>query len=81
MVVGAPLIAVFGARLPRRELLIGLMAVFLVGNAASALATDFTSLTLARFFAGSRTAPTSASPRWSPPTWSSRSDVAGRSAG
>lgn len=52
VVVGAPLIAVFGARLPRRELLIGLMLVFLVGNAASALATGFTSLTLARFFAG-----------------------------
>jgi DHA1 family inner membrane transport protein len=52
VVVGAPLIAVFGARLPRRELLVGLMLVFLVGNAASALATDFTSLTLARFFAG-----------------------------
>jgi DHA1 family inner membrane transport protein len=52
VVVGAPLIAVFGARLPRRELLIGLMAVFLVGNAASALATGFASLTLARFFAG-----------------------------
>ncbi len=52
VVVGAPLIAVFGARLPRRELLIGLMLVFLIGNAASALATGFTSLTLARFFAG-----------------------------
>jgi DHA1 family inner membrane transport protein len=52
VVVGAPLIAVFGARLPRRELLIGLMAIFLVGNAASALATGFTQLTLARFFAG-----------------------------
>jgi len=52
VVVGAPLIAVFGARLPRRELLIGLMLVFLFGNAASALATGFTSLTLARFFAG-----------------------------
>lgn len=52
VVVGAPVIAVFGARLPRRELLIGLMAVFLIGNAASALATGFTSLTLARFFAG-----------------------------
>ena len=38
VVVGAPLIAVFGARLPRRELLVGLMVVFLVGNAASALA-------------------------------------------
>jgi len=52
VVVGAPLIAVFGARLPRRELLIGLMAVFLLGNAATALATNFTSLTVARFFAG-----------------------------
>jgi DHA1 family inner membrane transport protein len=52
VVVGAPLIAVLGARLPRRELLIGLMGVFLVGNAASALATGFTALTLARFFAG-----------------------------
>jgi DHA1 family inner membrane transport protein len=52
VVVGAPLIAVFGARLPRRELLVGLMVVFLVGNAASALATGFTSLTVARFFAG-----------------------------
>ena len=52
VVVGAPLIAVFGARLPRRELLVGLMAVFLVGNAASALATGYTQLTLARFFAG-----------------------------
>jgi MFS transporter, DHA1 family, inner membrane transport protein len=52
VVVGAPLIAVFGARLPRRELLVGLMAVFLIGNAASALAMNYTSLTLARFFAG-----------------------------
>jgi DHA1 family inner membrane transport protein len=52
VVVGAPVIAVFGARLPRRELLIGLMLVFLVGNAASALAPGFTSLTLARFFSG-----------------------------
>lgn len=52
VVVGAPVIAVFGAKLPRRELLVGLMMVFLLGNAASALATGFASLTLARFFAG-----------------------------
>jgi DHA1 family inner membrane transport protein len=52
VVVGAPLIAVFGARLPRRELLMALMGVFLVGNALSALAMNFTSLTLARFLAG-----------------------------
>jgi len=52
VVVGAPLIAVLGARLPRRELLVGLMAVFLAGNAASALAVDFGTLTAARFLAG-----------------------------
>jgi DHA1 family inner membrane transport protein len=52
VVVGAPLIAVFGARLPRRELLVGLMVVFLLGNAASALATSYSSLTLARFLSG-----------------------------
>lgn len=52
VVVGAPLIAVFGAKLPRRGLLIGLMGVFLLGNAASALAFDYHSLVLARFLAG-----------------------------
>ena len=52
VVVGAPLIAVFGARLPRRELLIGLMVVFLLGNAVSALATSYPSLALARFLSG-----------------------------
>jgi len=52
VVVGAPLIAVFGARLPRRGLLVALMVVFLLGNAASALATGYSSLVLARFLAG-----------------------------
>ena len=52
VVVGAPLIAVFGARLPRRGVLVGLMGVFLLGNAASALATGYGSLVLARFLAG-----------------------------
>ena len=32
VVVGAPVIAALGARLPRRALLVGLMAAFLVGN-------------------------------------------------
>jgi DHA1 family inner membrane transport protein len=52
VVVGAPLIAVFGTRLPRRELLVGLMVLFLVGNALSALATSYPTLVLARFVAG-----------------------------
>ena len=52
VVLGTPLIAVLGARLPRRGLLIGLMVLFLVGNAASALATSFATLTFARFVSG-----------------------------
>ncbi len=52
VVVGAPLIAVLGARLPRRGLLIALMAAFALGNGASALAVSYESLVVARFFSG-----------------------------
>ncbi|QNN54838.1 MFS transporter [Nocardioides mesophilus] len=52
VVVGAPLIAVLAARLPRRGLLLALMVAFAVGNAASALAGSFGLLVAARFFAG-----------------------------
>ncbi len=52
VVVGAPLIAVLGARAPRKGLLLGLMAVFALGNLASALAAGDGALTLARFLAG-----------------------------
>lgn len=52
VVVGAPVLAYLGARLPRRALLIALMAAFVVGNAASALAANYELLALARFAAG-----------------------------
>ncbi|HLN79018.1 MAG TPA: MFS transporter [Nocardioidaceae bacterium] len=52
VVVGAPVIAIFGARLPRRALLLLLMGAFAVGNAASALAIGYDALATARFFAG-----------------------------
>ncbi len=52
VVVGAPAIAVYGARLPRRGLLLGLIAVFAAGNAASALATGYGLLAGARFLSG-----------------------------
>ncbi|PUA81845.1 MFS transporter [Nocardioides currus] len=52
VVVGAPVLAFLGARLPRRALLMGLMGAFAVGNAASALATSYGALMLARFAAG-----------------------------
>jgi DHA1 family inner membrane transport protein len=52
VVLGAPLIAVLGARLPRRGLLVGLMVWFGVANAASALAPDYGGLVVARFLSG-----------------------------
>ena len=52
VVVGAPVIAALGARLPRRALLVGLMAAFLVGNALTALAPGYRTLLVARFLSG-----------------------------
>ena len=52
VVVGAPVLAFLGARLPRRALLVALMAAFAVGNGLSALATSYEQLMLARFAAG-----------------------------
>ncbi|MFE3545417.1 MFS transporter [Nocardia sp. NPDC059177] len=52
VVVGAPLIAALCARVPRKKLLIALMAAFTVGNAATVLAPSFGTLVLARFVSG-----------------------------
>lgn len=52
VVVGAPVLAFFGARLPRRALLLGLMVAFAAANAASALASSYELLTAARFLSG-----------------------------
>ncbi len=52
VVIGAPVLAYFGARLPRRGLLIGLMAAYAVFNAASALAPTFEVLVVMRFLDG-----------------------------
>ena len=52
VVVGAPLIAVTAARLPRKGLLMVLMVTFTLGNAAAAVAPGFGSLLVARFLAG-----------------------------
>jgi DHA1 family inner membrane transport protein len=52
VVVGAPLIAALTARVPRKTLLLTLMAVFTVGNLASVLAPSYPTLMLARFVAG-----------------------------
>lgn len=52
VVVGAPLLAVLGARWPRRNLLIALMAFFAIGNVASALAPSYSSMLLLRLLTG-----------------------------
>lgn len=52
VVAGAPIIAMFGARLPRRNLLIGLMAAFAVANALSAFAPSYGAMLVFRFLSG-----------------------------
>jgi DHA1 family inner membrane transport protein len=52
VVVGAPLVAAFGARAPRRALLVGLMAIYALANGATALAPSYLGVTAGRFVAG-----------------------------
>lgn len=52
VVVGAPLLAVLGARLSRRVLLILLMATFALFNGLSALASSYELMLLFRFLSG-----------------------------
>jgi DHA1 family inner membrane transport protein len=48
VVIGAPLMIALGTRLPRRQLMLALMALFVAGNCASALAPSFGWLFAAR---------------------------------
>ncbi|MFD6024993.1 MFS transporter [Streptomyces griseoluteus] len=52
VVIGAPLLAAVTARMSRRTVLIGLMAVFVAGNTLSAFAPGYESLLAARFLSG-----------------------------
>ncbi|QKJ87629.1 MFS transporter [Paramixta manurensis] len=52
VVIGAPLLAIIGARLPRRTFLMALMALFAVGNILSSIAPGVWSMAAARFLAG-----------------------------
>lgn len=52
VVAGAPTIAVLTARVPRRKLVVGLLALFVAGTAASALAFTFELALLGRFVGG-----------------------------
>jgi DHA1 family inner membrane transport protein len=52
VVVGAPVIVSLGARLPKRELAIGLILALGIGNAITAMASGYLPVMLARFVAG-----------------------------
>ncbi|MEV0635831.1 MFS transporter [Streptomyces sp. NPDC050619] len=52
VVIGAPLLAAATARMSRRKVLIGLMALFVAGNTLSAFAPDYHWLLAARFLSG-----------------------------
>ncbi|MET9516564.1 MFS transporter [Streptomyces sp. NPDC002994] len=52
VVIGAPLLTALGSRIPRKRMLLLLMALFMVGNLASALAPGFGWLVAGRVLAG-----------------------------
>ena len=52
VVVGAPILAVLGAKAPRWLLLIGFMALFAIGNGLSALSPTFEWMLVFRFLSG-----------------------------
>jgi DHA1 family inner membrane transport protein len=52
VVAGAPVIAVLGAKLPRRTLLIGLMAMFAIANGLSAISPSYHWMLAFRFLSG-----------------------------
>lgn len=52
VVIGAPILAVMGARYPRWLLLIGFMALFAVGNGLSAMAPNYPAMLAFRFLSG-----------------------------
>jgi DHA1 family inner membrane transport protein len=52
VVFGAPLIAIFLARMPRKAMLVMLMSLYAIGNLLSAMAPGYGGLLAARFLAG-----------------------------
>lgn len=52
VMVGAPIIAILGAKVPRKTLLLALMLFYGLANAATALATSSEAMLVSRFIAG-----------------------------
>lgn len=72
VVIGAPLLAALTSRMSRRTVLIGLMALFVAGNALSAFAPGYDSSWRPASSAACRTERSSAWGRSSPRRWSRR---------
>lgn len=52
VVVGAPIIAILGAKLPRKHLLLGLMLFYAIANASTMLAKNADMMLISRFISG-----------------------------
>ncbi|NMR31053.1 MFS transporter [Crystallibacter degradans] len=52
VVVGAPVLAALGARVPHKYMVLGLMGLFTIGNLSSVVAADYTTMLLTRFLSG-----------------------------
>ncbi|KAA6212719.1 MFS transporter [Streptomyces albofaciens JCM 4342] len=52
VVIGAPLLTALGARVPRKKMMLALMALLILGNLASTLAPGFGTLLVGRVLAG-----------------------------
>jgi DHA1 family inner membrane transport protein len=52
VVIGAPLLAALGAKLPHKYMVLGLMVLFTLGNLSSVLAPDYGTMLVTRFISG-----------------------------
>ncbi|TJY72154.1 MFS transporter [Arthrobacter sp. CAU 1506] len=52
VVIGAPLLAALGAKLPHKYMVLGLMVLFTLGNLSSVLAPDYATMLVTRFISG-----------------------------
>lgn len=69
VVIGAPILAIATSRIEKRNLLLLLAAIVLVGNLASAVTPDYLGIAAARFVAGLPMAPITGRPRSSRQPW------------